>query len=190
MPETTLPSAGERWLKGAGQVLLAQPRWLSWLAPIAWAAAIFSLSASDGVLEDLPVLPFQGFIWNFAHPVVFGVLALLVVPVAPRRVEGGRRWTAMSAIGAVWTVVLVTLYGVTDELHQSTVPGRDASLLDVLSDGVGASAVIVVVLYLGRDEPNPGGLRVRLLGGLIGCMGAAALATAWDIRHSEGLWPF
>ncbi len=190
MPETTPSSLGERWLRGVGRALLTQPRPLSWLAPLAWAAVIFSMSASAGVLEDLPVLPLQGFIWNFAHPVVFGLLALLIVPIAPRRVEGGRRWTSIGGIGAVWTVVLVTLYGFTDELHQSTVPGRDASLLDVLSDGVGAAAVMVIVLHLGRREPRPGGLRARLLWGLTACAAAAGLATAWDMSFSEGLWPF
>ena len=190
MPETAPSSVGERWLRGVGHALLTQPRLLSWLAPVAWAAVIFSMSASEGVLEDLPVLPLQGFIWNFAHPVVFGLLALLIVPIAPRRVQGGRRWTSMGGIGAIWTVALVTLYGFTDELHQSIVPGRDASLLDVLSDGVGATAVVVIVLYLGRQEPQPGGLRARFLGGLVACAAAAALVTAWDASFSEGLWLF
>jgi len=190
MPEDVRPSAGERCLRAAGEVLLAQPRFLAWLAPVAWAFLIFRLSSSDGALEDLPVLPFQGFIWNFAHTLVFGLLALLVVPVAPRRTSAGRRWTALTGVGALWTVLLVTLYGFTDELHQSTVPGRDASLFDVLSDGVGAASVMVIVLYLGRPGRGPGGLRARLLGAAAACAAAAGLATGWDVLRGEGLWPF
>lgn len=190
MDDEVTPSAGERGLRAAGEVLLAQPRLLAWLAPVAWAFVIFRLSSSDGALEDLPVLPFQGFIWNFAHTVVFGLLALLLVPVAPRRSIAGRPWTALTGVGALWTVLLVTLYGFTDELHQSTVPGRDASLLDVLSDGVGAASVMVVVLYLGRQQTRPGGLRARFLGAAVACAAAAGVATAWDVLMGEGLWPF
>jgi len=37
-----------------------------------------------------------------------------------------------------WLAVLFcTLYGMSDELHQSFIPGRDASGYDVLADGVG-----------------------------------------------------
>lgn len=190
MPDGAEGSVGERGMRSVGQALLVQPRLLAWLAPVAWAALIFRLSSLSGPVEDLPTLPFQGFIWNFAHTVAFGLLALLLVPVGPRRVMDGERWTAMGSIGALWTVLLVTLYGFTDELHQSTVPGRDASLLDVFSDGVGAGAVVLVVLYLGRGDRRPGGLRARFLGGLVACGAAAGLATAWDASYGEGLWPF
>ena len=35
-------------------------------------------------------------------------------------------------------VFLAFLYGLTDEIHQAFVPGRDASALDVMADGTGA----------------------------------------------------
>ncbi len=190
MTERHDPSPAQRYLRSAGQALLAQPRWLAWLAPLAWAAMLFLLSTFSGPVDDRPVFPMQGFIWNFAHPVLFGLLALLVIPVAPRRALGQHQWTAMTGIGALWTVLLVTLYGFTDELHQSTVPGRDASLLDVCSDGVGAAAVVAVVLYLGRPDANSRGLWIRFLGGLGACIAVAGLATGWDVLHGEGLWPF
>lgn len=183
-------SSGLRALRAVGQGLLAQPRALAWLAPVAWAALIFWISSSEGPVEDLPVLPLNGLLWNLAHPFVFGVLALLVVPLMPRRPLGELRWTAMTGIGALWTTALVVLYGFTDELHQSTVPGRDASLFDVLSDGVGAVAVLGVVLYLGRPDADARGLRRRLALAFAVSLAAAGLATGWDVRHGEGLWPF
>ena len=105
MPEEVRLSAAERCLRAAGEALLAQPRLLAWLAPMGWAFLIFRLSSADGLLEDLPVLPLQGFIWNFAHTAVFGLLALLTVPVAPRRTSAGRRWTALTGVGALWTTL-------------------------------------------------------------------------------------
>ncbi len=38
----------------------------------------------------------------------------------------------------ILVVTLSTLYGLSDEIHQSFVPGRDADLGDVMADGVGS----------------------------------------------------
>jgi len=41
--------------------------------------------------------------------------------------------------------VFALLYAVTDEWHQSFVPGREASWLDLLADGIGASLAAAIV---------------------------------------------
>ena len=38
----------------------------------------------------------------------------------------------------VWSVCIVVLYGMSDELHQMFVPGRTASFDDLLADAIGA----------------------------------------------------
>lgn len=38
---------------------------------------------------------------------------------------------------AVWAVLIVVLYGVSDEFHQTFVPGRDFELWDIVFDGLG-----------------------------------------------------
>ncbi len=57
------------------------------------------------------------------------------------RARACRRATAGGGAGAVslgaWTIA--TVYGVTDEWHQSFVPGRMADPRDLLADGVGAA---------------------------------------------------
>jgi len=41
--------------------------------------------------------------------------------------------------GGYWLPILIAvLYGVSDEFHQSFVPARDASVMDLVSDTVGA----------------------------------------------------
>ena len=44
--------------------------------------------------------------------------------------------------------VFATLYGLSDEIHQSFVSGRSASALDVMWDGTGALAAAIILGYL------------------------------------------
>lgn len=174
-----------------GTALVTQPRILSWLPPLAWAALIFALSEFPPRLDSESVFAFGGFTTNLGHPFAFGILALLLVPLLPRR-RGphGLRWTALGSVGALWVIVIAGLYGFTDELHQSTIPGRDASLLDALSDFTGAFFSIKVVLYLGRDDATSRGLLRWLGGGFVGCCAAAGLATWYSHAVGAGPWPF
>lgn len=59
------------------------------------------------------------------------------------------------ATGRAWlAVLLASLYGVSDEVHQAFVPGRSADLLDWLADTAGAAvAVSLVRLWAGRRSP-------------------------------------
>lgn len=99
-----------------------------WGPVLVWAAAIFAASSrSDtGLAGRIPD-------W-LTHGIAYGVLSLLLA----RALAGG--FGAPLATGtAVLAVALATAYGVSDELHQSFVPGRDASAADVLKDLAGAA---------------------------------------------------
>ena len=50
--------------------------------------------------------------------------------------------------GGYW--LLTVLYGISDELHQSFVPTRDSSVIDVLSDSVGALLGILALVVFQR----------------------------------------
>ena len=53
----------------------------------------------------------------------------------------GRRQSAVYALG------VALLYALTDELHQTFVPGRSAGIMDVLID-VGAAGVVILLLLI------------------------------------------
>ena len=69
--------------------------------------------------------------------------------------------TILRKYAAILAVLLGIIYGITDEYHQSFVPGRTASLHDLLADGIGVTIaqIIFVILILlnlkrkkGKDE--------------------------------------
>jgi VanZ family protein len=68
-----------------------------------------------------------------AHSFGYTWLGLLVA----RAVSGGL-WRRMTLRDIVLAIVIATLYGVSDEFHQSFVPGRDADIHDVYADASGA----------------------------------------------------
>jgi VanZ like family len=103
-----------------------------WVAAALWAALIFVLSSipSAGSSGDVD---FRG---AALHAAAFAVLAALLR-------QGGLSWR--------WTVLATISYGLTDELHQAVVPGRDAATHDLLFDAVGA--------FIGASLPFVGSRR-------------------------------
>jgi len=99
-----------------------------WLLPLALAFNSFWLSSRS----SLPVSLGHPLDW-FAHATEFAALAL-TAEVAARWTWGTvptyRRHLAIFA--------LASLYGMSDEIHQIFVPGRDASILDWAADSIGA----------------------------------------------------
>ena len=91
-------------------------------------AAIFYVSSIPDISLTEP-LAISG------HSLAYGALAVLVV----RALAGGLPRRVGVRVAA--TAMLITvLYGVSDEWHQSFVPGRIASAYDVLTDAIGALA--------------------------------------------------
>ena len=77
---------------------------------------------------------------KFGHGVLYAVLAgtaiLALVPASPRRpLQAG-----------LLVVLFCLLYGISDEFHQSFVPGREPSGGDLLADTAGATFVVAVWL--------------------------------------------
>ncbi len=115
-------------------------RWLAFLPPLAYAAIIFALSSES---RPLPFLPDELMLHDkLLHAVEYAVLGALLVPSL--RLAGlGRR-------AAVLVAVLVgSLYGASDEIHQSFVPGRDAAVLDWVADTLGVALGAAAATFAG-----------------------------------------
>jgi VanZ family protein len=113
------------------------------LPPLAWMAFIFLMSGRSTV----PKTP--GISSEIAaaagHVAVYGILAVLIARAILHRFD---RFTVLAAVA--WTVSVV--YGISDEYHQSFVPGRYAGVEDVLFDAMGAAIGIGVYHLYVRQQ--------------------------------------
>ena len=111
--------------------------WL-WLPVVAWMGTIFFLSA----LPDLPHPSSDWLDWllsSTAHLFLFAVLAMLW----GRALGVGRRsWLIALA--------LTLLYALSDEFHQSFVPGRHADPWDLAFDVLGTGLGLAGWIWLTR----------------------------------------
>ena len=114
-------------------------------------------------------------LWQF-H-LLFGILALFLSAALLRRAKRDA-WPRVGPREIFRVLGLVGVYAVLDEWHQSVVPRRDSSALDVLTDLVGAACVLWIVAYLGRSDASERGVRMRLLIGVSACVAVAAVGVA------------
>ena len=171
-------------MRRTGHVLLALPWLLMGAACAAWMVLIWLLSAREG--SGLPAAGLWPIVANAGHAFLFGTLALLLAAVhlrsdtrgAPGAPGRSSTWPELTRGKIAGLLVAVGAYGLVDEWHQSLVPGRGPSALDVLTDLVGAGCVLWIIAYLGRADACGNGLRARLLACIAACVGAAAVSTA------------
>lgn len=120
----------------------------AWGPFAAWAGTIFWLSTRPG--EDIsPYMPALEHSDKLVHALAFGAGAWL----ARRALRIHPRLAPDRATG--WAILLVTLYGVLDELHQHLGDaGREADVLDVVADATGASVAAFLHALLERLQPT------------------------------------
>ena len=102
-------------------------------------------------LSSQPVLPGASLTPDWTqHGLAYAGLALVTL----RAIARGR-WSGVraGAIAATW--IVVTLYGVSDEFHQSFVPERTADVRDIVADGAGAALALAGVWAWGIIRRSP-----------------------------------
>jgi len=95
-----------------------------------WLLFIFFMS--NQAVEHLARDPFPGFD-KVAHMGVYAILGWLMIYAFPIRLRTQRPMLVL-----VLVVSIALVYGISDEYHQSFVPGRSSEVLDVVADAAGA----------------------------------------------------
>ncbi len=111
---------------------------------IRWLAPGISSAAVDRV---------HLLIRKTGHLTEYAILALLVLRAAGislrrRHLEGGCRAAGIA-------LLVAAAYAASDEFHQSFVPGRTASVYDVLIDTSGAFVALTVAMVVRKKKSQP-----------------------------------
>jgi VanZ family protein len=80
----------------------------------------------------------KGGLFAIADWITHGIAYLVLAVLACRALAGGLG-RPLSPAQAVLAAAIALGYGITDELHQAFVPGRDSSVGDVVKDLLGAT---------------------------------------------------
>jgi len=124
-------------------------RVLATLGAVAWMILIFRLS-------EIPGSSVPGNYGTLGHFVLYAVLGGLFMLAAPDR---GSVWRT-----AAVAVCLASLYGVTDEFHQSFTPERVPDVVDWVVDTAGAATAVLGIVAIRKaakhhrlsgSEPEP-----------------------------------
>ncbi len=114
-----------------------------WFLVIIWASLIFLLSSQN----QLPALYISFFDFVFkktAHVFVYAVLFLLVYKAMTQSFVKTKLFQQKKQFYVIsLSFILCLLYACSDEIHQSFVNGRTASLRDIGYDSLGMLIVIL-----------------------------------------------
>ena len=100
--------------------------WTKWVWPLLLATTVV-IASGRGQVAAPDIIDFD----KVAHFSIFGLLATLMVRVEPR-------WQGWMAI------LIVSLFGLLDEWHQSFTPGRSVEIADWVADTLGALVAVTV----------------------------------------------
>ena len=111
------------------------------LAPLLWMAVIFGFSSREGDVLNAMLPFFQRYFpgmesFDWGHLAAYFILALLL--------EYAAGLSALRLRTKVAVVLIAIVYGITDEYHQSFVGGRMTDAHDLLNDGIGAAAAVLL----------------------------------------------
>jgi len=117
-----------------------------WLPVYLYAFLIFILSSIPKLPQISPDIPNLD---KLLHIIEYGIFGLLLARAFENSsaqflrpfpyVEGGRSILfRIRDKTLILTIIISCLYGITDEIHQAFVPGRESNAWDVLFDTIGA----------------------------------------------------
>jgi VanZ family protein len=138
-------------------------RRLSLLLALSWMAGIFYLS-NQSTLDVPSLFENQDKVMHFGAYGLLGILLLGAMPLGGgslgfvpqpnlRSVSGAltRQTAGYSSRQIALATLIASLYGISDEFHQSFVPGRSPDVLDWLADTSGALLATLLLAQLSRN---------------------------------------
>lgn len=114
----------------------------AYLPPILWAGFIFFLS-SQTVLPGLEVNTWDFVFKKSAHMFVYAVLYLLIHRALLLTTFSSKLSSTQSIRLLTIPLILTLLYAISDEIHQTFIPGRYGTIRDILFDLLGGSVAIL-----------------------------------------------
>lgn len=108
---------------------------VSWGPVIAYCAIIF-IQSSHPSPDNFPRVPHLD---KIAHVGMYAILSVLCFRALMQSLAGCRQLRI-----ALLSVLMATLYGASDELHQYFIPYRQADTLDLVADAVGAVLGVLI----------------------------------------------
>jgi VanZ family protein len=107
-----------------------------WMVVAFWMGVIFALSAIPSLAS--PFYPFYDFILRkLAHVTIYAVLTIFLF-------RAFRLHVASSNHAWLLAGLVAGLYAISDEWHQTFVPGREGTVRDVAIDGVGVMGACIL----------------------------------------------
>lgn len=109
-----------------------------------WMGIIFTFSSlTNNDLKQLPTISD-----TITHGAVYFILGALL-------------YFSFRKIPGFLSILIAALYGLSDEFHQSFVPGRTPELKDLIVDTTAALAAVVTIKLLTKLKKSPAGEKVK-----------------------------
>ncbi len=118
------------------------PRWSAWVFLFGWMGLIFLLSNQPS-LPQAPDIRVDIILKKLAHAAAYALLFLLWARALNSIPSFSSKWVLVLALG------LTICYAISDEWHQTFVPGRHGQPADVLIDSAGA---LLAFILAGRSS--------------------------------------
>ena len=115
-------------------------RRLSLLLALAWMAVLFYLSHQP-TLETPALFPGQDKLF---HALAYGVLGFLLLGSLAPATDG------FTSIQIRSSILIASLYGISDEFHQYFIPGRSSDAWDWVADTLGAVIAVSLLAWMSR----------------------------------------
>ena len=119
-----------------------------WLPAILWAMIIFYFSAQPAAPKVSGDEGIQLALQKVGHATEYAILAFLV----HRALRRGHQFSPRKA--AILAALIAAGYGITDEFHQSFVPGRVCAVSDMAFDATGG-VLALTALYAYESRRSP-----------------------------------